>query len=367
MFRTINTARATSHGHGIILYGHLYLSNDKTTYDDETRDLVNRIEIVDSLFKETQNYKERLNIWYDAGIKISGVWIGDTSRIVETANSLSYKGQPKPEPDFFISIDPYNHSQILDFNLKNVQSYFDKTGDFATYKSEYLEHMTKHADSVLYERKLALDINSAENELPYYEAVGMYGISTRKWHDSFTYKSDTLNKKDYEIWTLDEQLSNVPVLNSTGSISPPYFLYVLDTPNDVIRAANAYIVHLKLPFLRKLKEEYDEKIIASVEKDAPATSSESVPTSSATELNIKLKWNGAADTLYDVFRQLKNHHLPKGESLIDDSYDQIARFIQQTFVGFDKVATSTIRGKLTKNERPKKTHNRADLDLPQSD
>ena len=82
-----------------------------------------------------------------------------------------------------------------------------------------------------------------------------------------------------------------------------------------------------------------------------------------TEPIVKLQWNGAADTLYDVFRQLKNHHLPNGGALVEDSYDQIVRFIQQSFVGFDKVATSTIRGKLTKNDRPKKSFNRIDLNL----
>lgn len=82
---------------------------------------------------------------------------------------------------------------------------------------------------------------------------------------------------------------------------------------------------------------------------------------------VKLQWNGAANTLYDVFRQLKNHHLPKGETLIEDGYDQIARFIQQSFVGFDEVATSTIRGELTKNNRPRKSFNRKDLDLTEPD
>ena len=62
------------------------------------------------------------------------------------------------------------------------------------------------------------------------------------------------------------------------------------------------------------------------------------------EPGIKLKWNGASDTLYDMFRQIKNHHLPGGSALIEDSYDKIALFIQQSFIGFDEVATSTIRG-----------------------
>lgn len=88
---------------------------------------------------------------------------------------------------------------------------------------------------------------------------------------------------------------------------------------------------------------------------------------SANQQSVKLQWNGTAKTLYDVFRQLKNHHLPNGEALLEESYDQIARFIQQSFTGFDSVATSTIRGELTKNDRPKKSFNRKDLDLTQLD
>ncbi|WP_018619364.1 hypothetical protein [Spirosoma luteum] len=82
---------------------------------------------------------------------------------------------------------------------------------------------------------------------------------------------------------------------------------------------------------------------------------------------VKLQWNGAADTLYDIFRQLKNHHLPNGSALVEDSYDNIAIFIKQVFTGFDGVETSTIRGELTKNKRPKKSFNRIDLDLTEPD
>lgn len=82
---------------------------------------------------------------------------------------------------------------------------------------------------------------------------------------------------------------------------------------------------------------------------------------------VRLNWNGAADTLYDIFRQLKNHHLPDGSTLLEGSYDQIALFIQQSFIGFDEVSTSTIRGKLTKNNRPKKSFNRVNLDFTEPD
>ena len=92
-----------------------------------------------------------------------------------------------------------------------------------------------------------------------------------------------------------------------------------------------------------------------------------VPPSQLHQPGVKLQWNGAADTLYDVFRQLKNHHLPNGSALVEDSYDKIVLFIQQSFAGFDSVATSTIRGKLTKNNRPKKSFNRIDLDFTEPD
>ena len=134
-----------------------------------------------------------------------------------------------------------------------------------------------------------------------------------------------------------------------------------------LESINRRVIHLIRQFAPEIYKRYsgDFRKYISVKEYSGVTVDNQEPTPIIPE--VKLQWNGAADTLYDVFRQLKNHHLPDGSALVEDSYDKIAVFIKQSFTGFDGVEVSTIRGQLTKNKRPKKSFNRVDLDFTEPD
>jgi hypothetical protein len=260
--------KATAQSQGIVLHGTLYLSNNPSTYDAETNSLVGKVMRLIELFENIDSYDEKLKIWFDENLFISEIWIGDTSRIIERGNSFNYSGHPKPEPEYLLTITPQNYSQILDLNLKNIDSFSERWGSFQQFEQQYLKHMKDHADSPLYERKLVIDLQNAENELYNYNPISdWFGTSVKMWYESFTNQTDTLNKKHYQIWDLNQHLSSLPLLSSNKRLETPYLLNLLDNAADVNRAAKGYFLHYQIPFLRKLREDRIKKVLATYGHD----------------------------------------------------------------------------------------------------
>ncbi len=247
----------------VVEFGTLYVSNDSSTYDTETADLIKKIEQIRHELGDHQPYKYRLDIWHGAKLfECSKIWFGDTSRLYLKNGQLGYYG-PKPQPDWIASIHPTNHSEILDFNLKNINSFIEQIGPFEQYKQQYIEHVKEHIDSVLYEQKLTLDLTAAESARSNSDNIGLFGLSTRDWYNSFLDKFDTLNKKDYQILDLNQPLPKLPLFSDSRQRPvPPYLLHLLDNTNDITKAATGYLLHLKIPFLKKLIESYFEKVVA---------------------------------------------------------------------------------------------------------
>jgi hypothetical protein len=258
MFRTMSISKAITRSQGIVLHGTLYLSNNPINYDAETRELVNKVMRLIEVFTAIETYEEKLQMWLEQGLYMSEYWIGDTSRLVEGKDTIKYSGHPQPEPDYLLTIVPTNYSQIIDLNICNIKSNLMHIGSFELHQQQYLKNLSDHVDSPFYERKLVIDLQIAENELYSFNSIGgWYGISGREWYDSFVNKNDTLIKKDYEIWDLHQSLASLPLLSNKNKqrLETPYLFYLIDTFEDVAKAAKGYFLHQQIPFLRKLREE----------------------------------------------------------------------------------------------------------------
>jgi hypothetical protein len=73
-----------------------------------------------------------------------------------------------------------------------------------------------------------------------------------------------------------------------------------------------------------------------------------------TDSDIKINWQGQSNSLTYLFRQLKNTVNENKEPLISNSYDEIAIFLKNNFLNFEKVKLSTVLGQLKKPQKPAK-------------
>ncbi|MGV3561325.1 hypothetical protein [Larkinella arboricola] len=261
MFKTMSISKAIAQSQGIVLYGTLYLSNKASSYDSETKELVEKSMRLIRVFEYIESYDQKLRIWCDEGLFVTEIWIGDTSRIIERDNAFVYTGSLKPEPDILLSITPTNLSEIIDLNIKNIQICYEKLGSFQQYEQKYLKNLEGHSNNPLYERKLTIDIQQAESELNTYNSFNTwYGTSVQMWYNSFFHQTDMLDKRPYQIWSLNQPFSNPPLFSGKKQVETPYLLNLLDSVDDIIKAAKGYFLHYQIPFLRKLREDYSKKL-----------------------------------------------------------------------------------------------------------
>ncbi len=100
----------------------------------------------------------------------------------------------------------------------------------------------------------------------------------------------------------------------------------------------------ELKLAEKLQNEfpqYSECILNSIED-------------SSKDYRIQLKWNGQKNQLYDVFRQLKSKYNNNGQTMLGNSYSDIAQFIVSNVEGFSNNSIGTIIDELERKDRPKK-------------
>lgn len=103
--------------------------------------------------------------------------------------------------------------------------------------------------------------------------------------------------------------------------------------------ANAYRDYVPTT-LKELKEAYNAFLIIINSFDKQ----QNEETSSDEKTIIKLNWKGQKNQLYYVIRQLKIDH-----EMLDESYDDLAKFIKQSFSFFSNTKVSTIAKELKKD------------------
>ncbi len=112
-------------------------------------------------------------------------------------------------------------------------------------------------------------------------------------------------------------------------------------------------------FLAEKHERFCRKYIGELNPIPKETAKPNLKTISSHR--VKLNWQGQSNTLTFLFRQLKVNVNPKGESLVSNSYDEVAQFLKDNFEGYENVKLSTIVGQLKKTDKPKKANKKIEL------
>jgi len=112
-------------------------------------------------------------------------------------------------------------------------------------------------------------------------------------------------------------------------------------------------------FLSEKHEPFCRKYIAELLPIKKAE--EEAPLKMQPPHRVKLNWKGQSNSLTYLFRQLKTATNKKGEPLLSNSYEDIARFIQDNFEGYEEVKISTIAGQLKNTDKPKKADKTIEL------
>lgn len=191
--------------------------------------------------------------------------------------------------------------------------------------------------------------------------------------DNYQFKDEDIVKPSKEIKLfIAERAVNLALFlsesptqlrNEDDYKNNPYESYVLLSKEDIndLELYNSYANLLKGyfdDFLHQLHEqnEYFWKIdgVHQVLEDDLKLSEDLKIKQSTSNDKVIISWNAPNNVLTDIFRQFKTMNYYDGRPLIENSYEDIALFLQSNFNVYQNTKLTTILGVLKKNITPHK-------------
>ena len=233
------------------------------------------------------------------------------------------------------------------YGEKHVMTYFDDG-------SEHMARKIKsHSENYFKNNKI--DTDNTIFPIDYYYVGGLYK------DDSFIVCFDENCVVERDTWDFNLlfalQFSLTPIVECREFLNYQLGKSFKNNASEFAEYLDNICLEYK-KFLNEKHEPFCRKYIAGLsEKKEPEEAVLKVqPTNS-----IKLNWQGQSNSLTYLFRQLKAATNKKGEPLLSNSYEDIARFIQDNFEGYEEIKISTIAGQLKKTDKPKKADKKIEL------
>lgn len=180
------------------------------------------------------------------------------------------------------------------------------------YLFQYNNHKSVNPDFV---SNLKSTIDLITSHVEFHASLSVDYPKNYNWNEHLIYyKGHSFKVLEYEYKIRETALDNkIADLYSDG--------YAPTTINELRMSFNRFKTLIKKDFIKEAKT-----------KDAVSPAL------------IKLQWKGQNNQLYYVFRQLKKKYM-----MLDETYDVLTSFIQQSFVGFDEIKKSGIEKEIKKN------------------
>lgn len=263
-FRTRTIEKAIGIEPNIIRHGVLHISDDYSMYDEPTRDLFNRLATVGKM----TTYEEKLEYTISNKICITQICCCDITDVIEFPDTVKIDaGKKVPDLKTVFDLTPSNPVELLQLNLKNIETALNQIGSFDKYKESTLNFLDKNRDSIFFIEWLERQIKQAENECSksQYDFGSMY-TGVGYWYNAFDGKKESLKLNDYRIW-LTEISKPTLLRDKPFDEAIPKMCYLLDNPEIIINAAKGFLYTRIIPFLKSTKEAYLSELYPEISQE----------------------------------------------------------------------------------------------------